>query len=281
MLSDAFKRADEKEEFGVVIEKSAAQFRPFDLLNEADKRLATHRVVPPPDINTKYRASGISKMCPVQEILRHRNKVSLQDNVDAKLRKTFDFGNGFHFIVQNEWFGKLGWLVGDWICTKCGHIHKRQLIPAQCGKCCGKECFHYVELELDGATFTGHPDGILNIEGVDYVMELKTCNSKNYEYIVNFSKKPLPSHKDQISIYMDLLGIPRGFIIYFDKDNSEWFSFYQTLDVNIVSALKRKDSLVKHGIKNPHSPLPLEARVCSGKSCEKARKCPVRNLCYQ
>lgn len=279
MLGDSLKFAYNRVSFGDDILKKP-EFVPFNFIEEADKRLGEERQKPIPDTDTIYRVSGLSKMCPVDECLRHNNKIVAKEKIDHRLKKTFDFGNGFHFVVQNTWFGDFGWLLGDWVCTNCGKKFSNQTKPKQCVGCSESNSFHYVELSLKSEKdfVTGHPDGILVVNGFEYVMELKSSNSKSFNFITEISRKPLDAHLDQINMYMYLMNKERGVIIYFDKDNSEWAQFHIKYDNARVEKQLNKIRLTKLGIKE--KTVPFEHRICANKNVERAKNCPSRALCF-
>lgn len=281
MLIDAFHTAyNPKKGFGEELVEKA--FIPFNLIEAADAKLSEKRESPIPNMDTVYRVSGLSKMCPVEEVLRYKNKIIGFNSVDSKLRKTFDFGNAFHSVAQNTWFGKFGWLVGDWICTNCGEKYLDQVMPDHvCDKCGRDDKYHYVELFLEAKEefVSGHPDGILRLEGVDYLMELKSSNNANFEYIKNFLRRPLDAHLDQIQMYMYLLKKKHGLVVYFNKDTSEWMQFYVYFDQSRVTNQIGKVKDTKDGIKS--GVVPFEKRICKVKTCDRAKKCSVRNLCFK
>lgn len=282
MLIDAFLSAYENKKSDFGGEVADKPFKPFDVIGEADKFLSEKRVNPIPDLNTIYRVSGLSKLCPVRESLRSSSNQLDSVEVDSVLRKTFDFGTGFHSIVQNQWFGKAGWLVGDWRCKRCGDIHRNTVMPKRClhNLSCSSDEFDYIELELESKEhfLTGHPDGILRLDGVDYVMELKTSNSKMYEFIKTVRRKPLDAHREQVNMYMFLLKKQHGVIIYFDKDNSQWMQFYEKFDSSLVEKQLKKIAVTKKMISD--GVVDFEHRICPKSDCAAAKACSVRKLCF-
>jgi hypothetical protein len=278
MLVDIFKKAygskDESED------KTFVPFNPFNFIEAADRLLTTKRQIPIPDKDTIYRVSGLSKMCPRQEVLRYLHKVEYSETINPTLQKTFDFGHAFHSVVQNNWFGKFGWLHGDWKCTNCGSVYKNQLKPDHvCNKCGHDDMYQYVELSLaDEKNFlTGHPDGILIIDGFEYVMELKSSNSKMFQYITGVLRRPLDAHLHQINMYMFMLGKKRGVVIYFDKDTGAWVQYHVLYNQDVVDDQLGKISTTKQGIARK---IPPENRICPNSSCDRAKVCPVRRQCF-
>lgn len=278
MFVDIFKKAygskDESED------KSFKPFNPFNFIEASDRILTTTKKIPIPDKDTIYRVSGLSRMCPRQEVLRYLHKIEHSETINATLQKTFDFGNAFHSVVQNNWFGKFRWLYGDWKCANCGSIYKNQLMPDHvCNKCGNDDAYQYIELSLEDKEnyLTGHPDGILIVDGFEYVMELKSCNSKVFQYITNVLKRPLDAHIHQVNMYMFMLGKKRGVVIYFDKDNSTWVQYHVLNNQDVIDDQLEKISKTKQGIARK---IPPEHRVCPNASCDKAKSCPVKKQCF-
>lgn len=278
MLFDAFSDAyGWKKEKGFEVEEKA--FIPINLIAKADELLNTTKSSPYPTMETKYRVSALSRLCVRQEVLRYIHKINGVEKINHITQKTFDFGSGFHFIVQNQWFGKWGWLYGDWLCTGCGKKYLNQLMPKQKCSCGSDNPYHYIELSLESSDhfLTGHPDGILKIDGQDYLMELKTSNKIYYEKIKG-DKVPLDAHRDQINMYMFLLGMKHGLVIYFNKDNSDWMQFYEKYNEKRVEKQLNKIKLIKEGIEKREAP---KERICESKTCSAAKRCPIRDICFK
>ena len=87
------------------------QEKDFSLIEIITKMLPHEEVSEPPTEKTIYRVSEIPRMCPREEVLRAQHKVRKVKKVDARSRRTFDFGNAFHALAQNDWLGKWGFLV--------------------------------------------------------------------------------------------------------------------------------------------------------------------------
>ena len=278
MLVDIFKKAYGDSE--AHLDKDFKPFNPFNFIEASDRLLATKKEIPIPDKNTIYRVSGLSRLCPRQEIIRHIYKIEHFETINSTLQKVFDFGNAFHSVVQNNWFGKFGWLFGDWRCCNCGTIYKNQIKPDHvCNKCGHNDTYQYVELSLkDEENFlTGHPDGILIVDGFEYVMELKSSNSKMFQYIKNVLRRPLDAHIQQINMYMFMLGKKRGVVIYFDKDIGEWIQYHVMYNQDVVDEQLGRISDTKKGIVRKSLP---ENRMCPNYSCDRAKACPVRKICF-
>jgi len=280
MFVDVFKKAYGSNDVNDHLDKEFIPFNPYNFTLEADKLLTTNKPIPIPDKDTIYRVSMLSNLCPRREAIRYLHKIEYSETINSTLQKTFDFGNAFHSVVQNNWFGKFGWLHGDWKCTNCGSVYKNQLKPDHvCNKCGHDDTYQYVELSLEDKEnfLTGHPDGILIVGGFEYVMELKSSNSKMFNYITTVLRRPLDAHIQQINMYMFMLGKKRGVVIYFDKDNGFWTQYHVLLNQDVVDVQLKKISDTKTHIARKTIP---DDRLCSSYSCDRAKSCPVRKQCF-
>lgn len=248
---------------------------PYDLLVDLMTKLKSSKILPPPDLTTKYRASGLSKICERQEVLRSILMVEMNEEIDPTLQMTFDIGHGFHHIVQNKWLDHL--LHGDWLCLGCAKRHIKSKKPETCQ--CGSKSFQYIELEYDSDELflTGHPDGVLVLpSGHKILLELKTTNSQYFQYIVS-SGRPLAAHVDQVMIYLRFTGLKDCAIFYFSKDDSKIKMFKIKYDESRFLALIGKIKVIKGGIKNKSVP---SRNVCDSISCSRAKSCPVKKECF-
>lgn len=123
----------------------------------------------------------------------------------------------------------------------------------------------------------GFCDGILSISGKDWVYELKGVRS---EYFRQISKGKSPREEDalQLHVYMKALGIPRGIVIYENKnDQREIREFVYHKPNPIVSiALENRMEVLLKAIENDEPPDKPEG--CVPKStmkqwCDRASYC--------
>lgn len=262
----------------LILEKTGfAPEAEFNFLLEAEKRLVSQKIVPIPTADTKYRISGLSKMCPREQVLRARYQVEKKEIIDAKLQRVFDFGHAFHSMIQNEWFGRWGWQWGSWKCDNCPTVYTESYRPEKCK--CGSSGFVYVEPVVADPqhNLTGHCDGIIKRRGQKYVVEFKTANSQVYQFLVK--NQPLKDHVDQINLYMHYLGIAQGFILYFNKDDAAWKVFPVKLEPERVRKLLRKIEIARKALSDPKESIPLN-EMCSTADCSRAKVCSTRKLCF-
>jgi CRISPR/Cas system-associated exonuclease Cas4 (RecB family) len=96
---------------------------------------------------------------------------------------------------------------------------------------------------------SGRADGIVNINGEDILIEIKTINTYDM-------KEPLEEHKQQISLYMYFLkrkypNLKRGILVYESKGTQAIFEFPIEPDEEYVKTLleefRKLDVLIKAG----------------------------------
>ncbi len=243
-----------------------------DLLSLLARKLESRREVGIPEISTKYRASGLSRMCPREEFFRYRDRVPKFEVIGAGLQRTFDFGTAVHEFVQNHWFSE--WLVGIWQCAGCNEFHGGRR-PQSCR--CGFSVFRYQEISLENEWVTGHPDGVLQFGDRLILLEVKTCSSKQFELITKIRRKPLDAHVDQCQVYMDMLGISEAVIFYIQKDESLLEVFFVSKDEDLARGLLGKVSQFREAVSSGIAP---ERLMCETQSCARAKACSVKKTCF-
>jgi hypothetical protein len=251
----------------------------FDLVQNMNKMLSITDQYDPPRPEQKYRVSHVIKLCPREEVLRYLYQIKRVDKVEATLRRTFDIGKAFHTLVQNDWFGKWGWLVGDWECTSCHKMFENSVNPKVCDKCFQTNFFYH---ELTPASeehgITAHLDGVLFVGGKKKVLELKTTNAMQFGLVANTNRRPQDAHKRQVNMYMFLTGIKEAVILYFNKNESTVHQFEEKYDESLVQEMLSNLRQARDGMRTGVVP---ERKVCESKTCSRAKQCPVRDLCFK
>jgi len=90
----------------------------------------------------------------------------------------------------------------------------------------------------------GHADGVLEIDGKKGVLEIKSINSRGFYGLL----EPDERHLIQANVYMFCLGIPRGVILYENKDNQDLREFLVTQDPKVIQPVLEKIKLVQSWI---------------------------------
>lgn len=72
--------------------------------------------------------------------------------------------------------------------------------------------------------FQGTPDAVINLDGLDYILEIKTANSSSFTQAQkNGVRRWRPQYYDQVQAYMGLSGIEQAIVLVFNKDNSQLY----------------------------------------------------------
>jgi len=161
--------------------------------------------------------------------------------------------------------------------------------------------FDYKEIDLSHSdpTLYSHPDGILwrgegeppDVITVDdpllEVLEIKSASERALKYGYGSSPplrdEPYAPHKDQLMLYMYVLGIKFGRILYYDKAafglRSSLCEHTIILDQEYVEESILAGPLAVEKAIREKDPT-LAPKVCTSANCSKARACPVQEYCW-
>jgi len=93
----------------------------------------------------------------------------------------------------------------------------------------------------------GHCDGILQLGDQKGILEIKSINSNGFWNLY----APKPEHLIQVHVYMFCLAIPRGVLLYEEKDTQELKNFFVKEDPvirdGILEKIKRVQKRVREG----------------------------------
>ena len=108
-----------------------------------------------------------------------------------------------------------------------------------------------VPVENEEYEIKGHTDGIIEINGMKGILEIKSMNASQF-----FSAyEPKPKDLIQINVYMFCTGIRRACLLYECKDNQELKEFFIKQDPNILNPILEKIRLVQKCIKAGKEPV--------------------------
>ena len=144
-----------------------------------------------------------------------------EEKADPKRDRVLSNGTKFHDRVQ-EAMTRLQREANPW---------DVQIVAVE-----GYDPTEYKREIYPGVVLSGHLDGVVEIEGVTYVVELKSMGSRWWRTI----KQPLVAHRWQATGYHRLTdGWPTLFV-YENKDTQEWKHFVFHPDGGWVGRLDRK-----------------------------------------
>lgn len=83
-----------------------------------------------------------------------------------------------------------------------------------------------VTINSENPPLHGRSDIILSINNEDYIIEMKTINNEGFAKL----KTAKPEHETQIQVYLNLLNINRGSVLYENKNTQEILAFAQKKD---------------------------------------------------
>lgn len=160
--------------------------------------------------------------------------------------------------------------------------------------------FKYKEIDLhhEDPLVYSHPDGVLwrgkglPPQGLTFdnpLLELLEIKSASWVAMLygyghgKIAKAPVPYHVDQAMLYMWILGIKRGRLLYVRKEGRGIRSSFieHTIDLDddhVRDNILTIPQTIDEGIESRD---PTRAqRICNNKSCARARACPVRKECW-
>lgn len=100
----------------------------------------------------------------------------------------FEIGTAIHVVIQN-------------LCKRAGIMVRPEAV-----------------IKDERRKIIGHADGILRIQENEYILEIKSINSRGFTLL---GKSPQMAHKQQAHAYMKSLGLDWAIILYYDKDRSQ------------------------------------------------------------
>lgn len=119
--------------------------------------------------------------------------------------------------------------------------------------------FRYSPLWMEGSC-----DGILEINGQQWVAEFKSMASRPFTYLT----EPKEDHVEQTNLYMHAFNIPRAIILYWDKSTHDLKEFAIQKDPLILRKLRERAEQIVFSVENaqlidpPHSPRKAPCSYC-------------------
>jgi len=108
-----------------------------------------------------------------------------------------------------------------------------------------------VPVENEKYEIKGHTDGVIEINGAEGILEIKSMNANQFYSLY----EPKSEHLIQANVYMFCTDIPRACLLYECKDNQELKEFYIKQDPNILNPILEKIRSVQKHIKAGKEPV--------------------------
>lgn len=193
--------------------------------------------------------------------------------IKPDLQRVFDNGDHMHFRYT-KYFENIGILYGVWKCKNplCGEkfgLDKKLGIPKPSDNCtkCGCSEYEYIEVSAEDEEhmMRGHIDGVLKIADEFCVIDYKSMHANQFSRL----RDPLDKHIIQISIYLWLLDLKSGFLLYENKDSQKIklfeIAYSDKLITKILNRLEMLEGIVAKR-KLPKRPYDKDSSQC--KACE-------------
>lgn len=220
---------------------------------------------------------------------------------------TFAQGRDVERRIRNDWLRK--YMVGNWSCEVCGHVHSFGKEPkGKCPKCGWGGRWEYLEPRVSDPVsgISGGIDGLVDVGGLGLrVLEIKIMAPDEHKSLA----APLAEHKFRTSLYLRLASA-EGSMISDQIDQNEASILYvsrsfgfkdTTLAENGIKdspfspfkefAIKRDDALSDVAVSKASAltmwrKWPEEQKsggpcgVCTGAFTKRAQQCPAVSACF-
>ena len=95
--------------------------------------------------------------------------------------------------------------------------------------------------DLPGGALSGHIDGVIQIAGVDYLLEIKTLKHSSVEHMIAHGLKSADYlYYVQMQSYMKCLDFKSGYMIALDKDTGQYYVELVYADPEFQKYLQKK-----------------------------------------
>jgi CRISPR/Cas system-associated exonuclease Cas4 (RecB family) len=169
-------------------------------------------------------------------------KKAPREEIEARVLRLFEHGDYIHRLILNTLFS-LGLVRSSEI-----NIPPQQII-------------------------SGRADAILTYENELYVLDIKSINSFIFKTLV----QPKEDNFDQIQLYLHFFQIPKGILLYVNKDTQELKEFIVVYDRSRSEALLKELQALKGKVENNVIP----SRLSDYPDNKQCQFCQFREICGQ
>lgn len=194
--------------------------------------------------------SGVGGECDRKTLLSWR--WTKKTNVPARVQRIFDMG---HMLEADI-------------------VAKLESLPDVEVQYTGEGQLEFIAIE---GHWKGHPDGIIRVGGVSYLLEIKTHKDSNFKKLLKDGvEKGHPAHYDQMQIYMNFDTTPsQAIYIAENKDNCEYYVEVVEIDFNRIESLLERMREILHATHLP-------PRIGTNKSNYfKCKMCEYSDVCFE
>jgi hypothetical protein len=205
----------------------------------------------------------------------------------------FTEGHSIHDKWQ-KWMQSAGVLYGRFVCKDCKYSMFGQSDNLECPEC-GGSVFRYAEMPVvdEALMVLGHADGVVRVQGVEYVVEIKSVGVGTikweapalYEPYANdldglwkAIKRPLASHLRQVMLYMHFLNIDLGIVIYEWKPTQEVKEFAVKYMPEVIDPIIEKAERLQQALMSGN--LPERPEQATGRGCSMCSMCEYKKECW-
>lgn len=263
----------------------------------------TVKQIEPYKSDDKLSISSIPHICLREEALALVSESVRTDRISSKTQAIFETGNAFQDIIRDSAIKDDNMLRGMFRCKVCDYVHgavdgkyhinskgakeaiQQQRIsrPKKCIiENCGHTEFEYIEetISNDFLNIEGHPDGILENKRYDHILEIKTANDRRFK---EAKKQVFEAHVMQAMTYAWLMGKKGIVLLYFNKNNGDWFTRELNVDWSVIKEVINKIRMLRsicREYEETGSVSILPERICEKETEWKAYNCEMCNLCF-
>ena len=237
--------------------------------------------------NSNFSPSGLQRLCPREYTLNHYMQKEYPPS-DFKSGFYMNVGRLTHERIQRSILGPMGLLYGKWQKDK---EEVTGYYPGEGWK------FRETKLYLDVVPeikIAGYIDGLIDTDRYQwlldgcpgeppeptedfYIWEFKTMNDFSYKH-VKCAADISDGYKMQAEMYQEMVGSKK--VLFWILNTSTWSGRFIEYDYNGMwySIAKNKIAASIQGIHTKQ--LPIAYSACEDVTCERAKKCPYREECF-
>jgi CRISPR/Cas system-associated exonuclease Cas4 (RecB family) len=160
--------------------------------------------------------------------------------IDPRVLRMFDHGDYIHRLILNALFS-----VGI---VRASEIN----IPSQ---------------EL----ISGRADAIISLDNEMYVLDIKSMNSLVFKGL----EKPKEENVNQLQLYLHYFNIPKGILLYVNKDTQDLREFFIEKNQEIINSLLKELQDLKNKIDKDETP----AALLDYSKNWQCQYCPFKEIC--